>query len=108
MNDNIDDSIISAADMMSKIFGDGFASRALSSKKIVRAWYNTVIKIRGTGEQLAAHTNVVDLNGDALIIETDHSAWSQLLQLHSAFILRGLSYAFPEVKIKSLVFRIKK
>lgn len=109
MNNSMDnDGIITAADVMSKLFGEGFATQAASANKIVNAWRKTLKKIRGTGEQLAAHTDVVDYRNEVLIIETDHSAWSQLLQLHSDFILKGLSFALPDIKIKSLLFRLKK
>lgn len=100
MNENI----ISAADMMAKLFGD-LAPRALHADKVVNAWKNTVSKITDVGEVLVAHTQVIDVKNGVLFIQTDHPSWAQLLQLHSTFIIKGLSFMVPEENIKSLVFR---
>lgn len=99
------DGIISAADMMAHLFGEEFGERARRANRIVSAWDTTVRKISGKGEQIAAHTQVIDLKDGVLSVETDHSAWMQLLQLYSPFILKGLSFTVPDMGIKSLVFK---
>lgn len=57
------------------------------------------------GENVAAHSSPLEINGDALIVGTRSSAWSQQLQFLSEDILRALA-ALPEArKIGRLVFR---
>lgn len=100
----MDDNIISAADMMAKLFGDLYP-QAKSANKMISAWRESVSRITDVGEGLVAHTRVIDAKDGVLFIQTDHPSWAQLLQLHSAFILKGLSFTVPEENIKALVFR---
>ena len=59
------------------------------------------------GERLAANTRVVDLKNGVLIVESDHPGWIQYLKFYQKFILKGLSMESPELKIKSLAFKLK-
>ena len=59
------------------------------------------------GERLAANTRVVDLKNGILIVESDHPGWIQYLKFYQKFILKGLAMESPELKIKSLAFKIK-
>jgi hypothetical protein len=57
------------------------------------------------GENVAAHSSPLELSGDALVIATRSSAWSQQLQFLSEDILRALA-ALPEARtIARLAFR---
>lgn len=103
----VDDGVLSTADIMARLFGKEFAVSAQRANKIVDAWNSTVNKVHDCGEQLAAHTQVVDLRNGVLIIETDHPAWTELLQLHSSFILKGLDFALKG-EVKSLMFRVRR
>lgn len=100
----MEDGIISSQEMMAKLFSN-FAPQIESSNRVVDAWQRTVSKINGCGKQIAAHTKVIDLKDGVLEIETSHPSWSQLLQLHSTFILKGLSFLVPDMDIKTLIFR---
>ncbi len=77
------------------------------SNNVVNAWKKTVLKIKPNGEKLASHSKVIDLKNDVLLVETDHPGWSQMLQLHRGFILKGLNMIVPELKIKTIAFRLK-
>lgn len=103
----MEDNVISASDMIAKLFAN-LAPQAAEANKVVNAWKSTVSKVHGVGEQLAAHTRVIDIKDGVLSIETDHPSWSQLLQLHSDFILKGLTFKIPEMEVRTLVFRIAK
>jgi len=59
------------------------------------------------GEVIKDHCKIVDFKNGMILIETDHPGWTQKLQFHKNFILTGLKNAFPELKIKSLSFRLK-
>lgn len=91
--------------------------------KLPSVWRRVVSRIKSTsetsesdeasdkriplGERLAANTRVVDLKNGMLIIESDHPGWIQYLKFYQKFILKGLSMESPELKIKSLAFKLK-
>ncbi|MFZ4618631.1 MAG: DciA family protein, partial [Rectinemataceae bacterium] len=47
-----------------------------------------------------------DVNNGILIIETEHPGWIQLLQLRQKAILDGLETRYPELNLRSIVFRV--
>lgn len=58
------------------------------------------------GEKLAANSHVVDLKNGVLLVEANHSGWIQYLKMYQKFIIKGLSWAVPDLKINSLAFRV--
>ena len=58
------------------------------------------------GEKLAANSHVVDLKNGVLLVEANHSGWIQYLKFNQKFILKGLKWALPDLKIKGLAFRV--
>ncbi len=101
------DEFISGAQMITKVFKNISSNDIEQNAKIHKAWEETVSKISGNGEKLAAHSSVVDLKNGILLVECDHPGWSQMLQLHKKFILTGLNRLSGGVKIDSLAFRVK-
>ena len=91
--------------------------------KLPSAWRTVVSRIKSTsetsekdeasdkriplGERLAANTRVIDLKNGMLIVESDHPGWIQYLKFYQKFILKGLEMESPELKIKSLAFKLK-
>ena len=59
------------------------------------------------GENMASHSRVVDLKNNMLLVEADHPGWINLIQFHKAYILKGLQMKFPDLKIKSLAFKLR-
>lgn len=59
------------------------------------------------GERLAANTRVVDVKNGTLIVESDHSGWIQYIKLYQKFILKGLQMESPDLKINTIVFKLK-
>lgn len=59
------------------------------------------------GERLAANTRALDIKNGVLIIESDHPGWIQYLKFYQKFIIKGLNMESPELKIKSLAFKLK-
>ena len=59
------------------------------------------------GERLASNTRVVDLKNGVLIIESDHPGWIQYLKFYQKFIIKGLAMESPDLKVKSLAFKLK-
>jgi len=58
------------------------------------------------GERLANNTRVVDLKNGVLLVEANHSGWIQYLRMYQNFILKGLNWAVPDLKIHNLAFRL--
>ena len=100
---------ISSAQIISSFFENIENQKLESTSKILVAWKKTVQKISGNGAQLFDHSRIVDLKNGILLVETDHPAWSQMLQFHKKFILTGLNKicADDTNKIESLVFRVR-
>ena len=100
---------ISGAQIISSFFENIENQKLENTSKILVAWKKTVQKISGNGTQLFDHSRIVDLKNGILLVETDHPAWSQMLQFHKKFILTGLNKicADDTNKIESLVFRVR-
>lgn len=98
---------ISFSEVINNVFSNISIGQVEESNKIVNAWRTTVSKISGNGEKLAAHSKVVDLKNGILLVETDHPGWTQMLQIHKKFILRGLEMNVGELGIRNLAFRLK-
>ncbi|MBQ1627644.1 MAG: DUF721 domain-containing protein [Treponema sp.] len=77
------------------------------NNKFYKAWKYIITKINGCGQNLYDHSRIIDLKNGILLIETDHPGWTQLMQMYSKFILRGLKMNMPEIKVDSLAFRVK-
>ena len=54
------------------------------------------------GTDIAAHSAPVELEGHTLLIEVDHPAWLQKLQLHSSAIIRQVNKKSPSFALKAL------
>ena len=83
-----DQSIITAADMITQVFSSIDKSSVENSSKLLGTWKNVLLKVHKYGERLAAHTELIDLKNGILLVETDHPGWIQIMQLYSKFILR--------------------
>jgi len=101
------DEFISSAQMITNVFKNISRQDVEQNAKIHKAWEDTLLKITGNGEKLAAHSSVVDLKNGILLVESDHPGWNQMLQMHKKFILTGLNRLSGGVKIDSLAFRVK-
>ncbi len=102
-----DDNIISAADMVARIFTNIEASKIENGNQIVSSWRSIVESIYRNGPKLAAHSKVIDFKNGILLIETDHPGWIQMLQMYKSYILKGLKKALPDVTVTSLAFRLQ-
>lgn len=109
------DNIISAADIMMRVTNSSpWAGNELPSvwKKVVSSVHSYKDESEDNmhrmpiGERLAGNTRVVDLKNGILLVEADHPGWIQYLRLYQKFILKGLNMYLPDLKIKSLAFRV--
>ena len=98
---------INGAQMITNVFKNISSGDIQKADKIQKAWTETVSKIYGSGEKLAAHTFAVDFKNGILLVESDHPGWNQMLLMNKKFILTGLNRLSGGVKIESLAFRVK-
>lgn len=94
-------------------------SRIKDAKALLAAFFDEEKRRRGgmyaeffsswriiVGERLAAHSRVVEVEKGTLIVEADHPGWIQLLQLKQTAILAATAVRFPELELRSIVFRL--
>ncbi|HUW39890.1 MAG TPA: DUF721 domain-containing protein [Rectinemataceae bacterium] len=58
------------------------------------------------GERLAAHSKIVEIERDFLIVEAEHPGWIQLLQLRQSELLASVQRRFPELSLRGIAFRL--
>lgn len=109
-----DFNIVNAADIISAV--TDFSKR--DDNEIGSVWNKVLSKIgykegvtdsenNFIGKRLAANSKVVDLKNGVLLVETNHSGWIQYLRMYQNFILKGLKWSLPNLKISSLAFRVR-
>ena len=54
------------------------------------------------GQDAAAHSKVKDIEGNTLIIEVDHPAWIQILQMKKKTIIFKIKKEYPQLSITDL------
>ena len=82
------------------------------SNNIVSEWQKILGRINSKvnpyeGQNLAAHSRIIDIKNGIVLVEADHPGWIQLLKIHQNYILKGLQIKFPELKIRNIVYRLK-
>jgi len=104
--------IFDAAEFISSAFLQIEKSSFEESNKISNAWEKVLKKIKRFddeyfGQKLYEHSKIIDFKNGIALIETENSGWSQMIQLNSKFILKGLKIYVPELNIQTLAFRTK-
>ncbi|OJF76571.1 MAG: hypothetical protein BKP49_06235 [Treponema sp. CETP13] len=97
----------SAAELLTNVFDNIDSAQMKKTNSVVNAWKNIVSKIKPDGEKLAAHSRIIDLKNNILLVETDHPGWTQLLQMRRSYILKGLKLQFPDLEISTIGFKLK-
>ena len=113
---NEENIFISGTEIVSAFFENIEKQKFENNSKMLVAWKKTVQKIsendkqffnKRIGEQLFDHSRIVDFKNGILLVETDHPAWSQMLQFHKKFILTGMNRICADAKIETLAFRVR-
>ena len=58
------------------------------------------------GEKIAAHSKIIDIENNILIIEVDHPGWSQQVKLKKRQILSAVAKAYPELQLQNILIRV--
>lgn len=104
--------MIDCNEMITKVFRNIEAGDVENARNISSVWNKVVRSIKNNrdelyGEKIASHSEVVDIKNGQLLIETDHPGWNQAIQMYSKYIIKGFKMNAPELKVDSLVFRLK-
>ena len=60
---------------------------------IVTSWPRIV------GEDLASHAHLADVDRGRMMVEVDHPAWLQLLQMQERRIVREVARRYPQLEV---------
>ncbi len=97
------DEIISSSDMILQSIN----LTPLGNNELLSSWKKVVSKVNRYGERLAGNTKVIDLKNGVLLVEVEHSALIQIIQMSSKFIINGLKMYNHDLKVSSIACRLK-
>jgi hypothetical protein len=60
------------------------------------------------GDNIAAHSRIIDLRKGALVVEVDHPGWVQMLQMKREEILKNLAAEYPDLGIRMMHTKLAK
>ncbi len=112
---NSEKDISSIGNIINRVFSNMDSGATENALRIYSAWEKILLRIKppagstgnpNTGRNMADHSRVVDLKNGMLLVETDHPGWTELIQFHKNYILKGFQMEFPELKIHSMAFRL--
>lgn len=86
----------SAGDILYRYLEHIYGKTGKKFSDMFRSWENIA------GEKLSGHTRIRDFHKGTVLIEADHPAWLQLIQMEQKTILTRLKKAFPELGILRL------
>lgn len=89
-----------AREIISAIFDEQIAQRAESYSGLFSGWKSVA------GENIAAHSKVIDVKHGALLVEVDHAGWIQMIRLRESHILGELRKRYSALDIRQLKIRV--
>ncbi|MDR3335825.1 MAG: DUF721 domain-containing protein [Treponema sp.] len=89
-------------DLLSDLFDEGTIQQAERYNNLFSSWRDIA------GENIAAHSRIVELNKSILEIEADHPGWIQILQTKQKYLLNGVCRKYPELEIHGISFRLSR
>ncbi|RKX74059.1 MAG: hypothetical protein DRP87_17715 [Spirochaetes bacterium] len=90
-----------AGDILKRFFQKSNIDFSSNFYSFFRSWSHIA------GEDLSAHSDVVDINNNTVIVEVDHPGWMQMLQMNQKSLLREIKKMYPELHIKEIRFRLR-
>ncbi len=102
-----DEEIKKGSEILEKFFSGLLGGKIEEYTAQEKGWKKVLMNIPIDGEKMAAHSVIKEIKNGYIYIETDHSGWVQLFQLHKNSILRSLKKEFSTLEIKNIVFTVK-
>jgi hypothetical protein len=91
-----------AGDLLSAFFDEATLDKAKGYGSLFSSWPAIA------GENLAAHSRIVELERSVLLIEADHPGWIQILQTKQKNLLHAIRRRFPEITVTAISFRLSR
>jgi hypothetical protein len=89
-------------DLLSAFFDDDTLKKAQGYNDLFSSWRDIA------GENIAAHSRIVELEKSVLQIEADHPGWIQILQTRQKSLLNRVCRRFPGLTITGISFRLSR
>jgi hypothetical protein len=91
-----------AGDLLSTFFDEATLKKAQGFGSLFSSWASIA------GENLAAHSRIVELEHSVLLVEADHPGWIQILQTKQKALLHGVRRRFPQITVTAISFRLSR
>ena len=96
------DNFSKASDLVNDFFDNGNQQKS----SLLTVWGKVVSTVKSNGIQLADHSRIIDYKNGTLLVEADHSAWIQILQINKKYIINGLQRNVPQLEIRNMMFKL--
>ncbi len=83
-----------ARELIAALFDTTTAKKAEIFGSLLSGWGKVA------GEDIAAHSKVIDYRHGAVVVEVDHPGWIQMIRLRERRILHSLQRGYPDLDIK--------
>lgn len=91
-----------AGELLSAFFDEKLLKKAKGYHDLFSTWKSLA------GDQIGAHSRIMELERSILIIEADHPGWIQILQMKQRFLLNAVRLRFPDLSINGISFRLSR
>ncbi len=91
-----------AGELLNSFFDGNVLKQAKGYSEFFGGWRSIV------GDQIGAHSRVLELEQNVLVVEADHPGWIQLIQLKQADILRTVQSKYPDFHITAISIRLQR
>lgn len=85
-----------ARDLLKEVLARAGVDSTAPETKIYRVWDEII------GVELAGHAALREIDHRRLIVEADHPAWLQLIQMHQRKIIERINSKFPALSIERI------
>jgi hypothetical protein len=89
-------------ELLSAFFDEDTIKKARGYNDLFSSWRDIA------GENLAAHSRIVELEKSVLRIEADHPGWIQILQIRQKGLLNRVCRKFPTLNITGISFKLSR
>lgn len=92
-----------AGEILCDVMDENLLSRVKTHIQLSSSWREIAA---GHNADLASHSCVVELDKCILLIEAEHPAWIQILQMKRHLILKSFQDMFPALEITDITFKL--
>ncbi|GHU98182.1 hypothetical protein FACS189483_05850 [Spirochaetia bacterium] len=89
-----------AGDLLASFLDGEVLKRAQGYSDLTSSWKAIA------GENIAAHSRIIELERSVLMVEADHPGWIQILQTKQKQLLNAVCRRYPDLLIAGISFRL--